>query len=64
MEKATLLAEGFVCKRCKMMMGNEMSAKRLNDDIEIVKGFCYLGKNLNASGGFKITAVAGREIEG
>ena len=29
-------------------MKNEMSVERLNDGLETVKGFCYLGNVLNA----------------
>ena len=28
-----------------------MTIERLNDDVETIKGFCYLANALNASGG-------------
>ena len=33
---SSVLAEGFVCKRCKMMTRNETSVERLNDFV-----ICY-----------------------
>ena len=51
----SVLTQGFVCKRCKMMMRNEMSVERLNDDVETVEGFCFLANALNASGGSVVT---------
>ena len=47
----SVLPEGFAYKRCKMMMKNEMPLERLNDDLDTVKRFCYLGNVLNTSGG-------------
>ena len=35
-----------------------MSVEKLNDDVETVEGFCYLGNASNACGGSEITAVA------
>ena len=57
-----VLAEGFVCKTCKIMTRNAMSAERLNDDVKTVEGFCYLGNALNASGGSELTVVARTRI--
>ena len=56
------LAEGFVCKKIKMVTRNEMSVERLNDDVETDKGFCYLNA-LNACGGSEMTVVARTRIE-
>ena len=39
-----------------------MSEERLNDDVETVKGFCFLGNALNARGGFEMTIVARTRI--
>ena len=46
------LAMLFVCLKCKQIMEGTMdSIKKLCDEVEMVYGFCYLGKRLNASGG-------------
>ena len=55
-------AKGFVCAKCKMIMRNETFVKRLNDEKETVKGFCYCGNALNASSGFKMMVVARTRI--
>ena len=39
----------IVSKRCKMTK-NEKSVERLNNGVETVEGFCFLGNLLNASG--------------
>ena len=38
----SVLAKDFVCKKCKMTTRNETFVEKLNDDVETVKGFCYL----------------------
>ena len=35
-----------------------VSFEKLNDDVKIVKGFCYLENELNACGDSEITVVA------
>ena len=43
----------------KCYLGNLFEIrKRLNEDVEIVKGFCYLRNALNVSGGSEMTVVA------
>ena len=36
-------------KRCEMMMRNEISVSRLNDDVKTVIRFCYLANEINTS---------------
>ena len=63
-KKVTLsLAEGFLCKSCKIMMKNIISVEKLNDDVKIVEEFCYLGEASNASGGLQTTVVARTRIK-
>ena len=57
MEEGYVLSEGFVCERYKIMARIEMSVERLNDDVDTVEGFCYLGNALNAGGGSEMTVV-------
>ena len=53
-------AQQFVCRRCEDIGdGKEEPAEVLCDEVETVKGFCYLGDRLNASGGCE-TAVTAR----
>ena len=53
-------AQQFVGRRCEDNGdGKEESVEVLCDEVETVKGFCYLGDRLNASGGCE-TAVATR----
>ena len=53
-------ARHFVCRRCKDVEdGSEEPVEVLCDEVETVKGFCYLGDRLNASGGCE-TAVTSR----
>ena len=62
MKKGNNSTGGRFCLQKMLMASIEMSVKRLNDDIETVDGFCYLGKALNASGGSEMTAVARTRI--
>ena len=39
-----------------------MSVERLNDDVETVETFCYLGDGLNARSGSKMTTVTSTRI--
>ena len=53
-------ARHFVCRRCTDVGdGTEEPVEVLSDQVETVKGFCYLGDRLNASGGCE-TAVTSR----
>ena len=53
-------ARHFVCRRCTDVGdGTEEPVEVLCDEVETVKGFCYLGDRLNASGGCE-TAVTSR----
>ena len=53
-------ARNFVCGRCTDVGdGTEEPVEVLCDEVETVKGFCYLGNRLNASGGCE-TAVTSR----
>ena len=50
-------AKHFVCRRCTDVGdGTEEPVEVLCDEVEAVKGFCYLGDRLNTSGGCE-TAV-------
>ena len=50
----------FVCRKCEDIGdGKEEPVEVLCDEVETVKGFCYLGDRLNASGGCE-TAVTAR----
>ena len=54
-------ARHYVCKRCTDVGGGtEKPVEVLCDEVETVKGFCYLGDRLNASGGYKtpVTSIA------
>ena len=65
MEKATCSsARDFVCRRCTDVGdGMEEPVEVLCDEVETVKGFCYLGDKLNASDGCE-TAVTSRVRNG
>ena len=53
-------ARHFVCRKCADVGdGTEKPVEVLGDEVETVKGFCYLGGRLNASGGCD-TAVTSR----
>ena len=50
-------AKHFFCGKCTDVEdGTEKPVEALCDEVETVKGFCYLGDELNASGGCE-TAV-------
>jgi len=44
------------------MTARTVAVEKLCDDIETVKGFCYLGNRLNASGGSKAAVTARTRI--
>ena len=53
-------ARDFVCRRCTDVGdGTEKPVEVLCDEVETVKGFCYLRDKLNASGGCE-TAVTSK----
>ena len=53
-------AQQFICRRCEDIgEGKEESVEMFCDEVETVKGFCYLENRLNASDGGE-TAVAAR----
>ena len=53
-------ARHFVCRRCiDVGDGTEAPVEALCDEVETVKGFCYLGNRLNVSDGCE-TAVTAR----
>ena len=53
-------ARQFVCRRCiDVGDGTEKPVEVLCDEVETVKGFCYLGDRLNPSGGCE-TAMTSR----
>ena len=48
----TKFATRFVCSRCGGTMKEMVySIEKLCDEVERVKGFCFLGEKLNTSGG-------------
>ena len=60
LEKVTVhVAKLLVCSKCdKATDGAEMEKVVMCDGMEIVKGFCYLGDRLNASGGCEAEVTA------
>ena len=53
-------AQQFICRRCQDIGDDkEEPVEVLCDEVETVRGFCYLGDRLNASGGCE-TAVTAR----
>ena len=41
----------FACGRCKKQVGLVELVEELCEEVEMVRGFCYLGDRVNASGG-------------
>ena len=60
MKKVTCTsARHFVCRRCTDVGdGMEEPVEVLCDEVETVKGFCYLGDKLNASGGCETAVIS------
>lgn len=53
------LARDFVCGRCEKRAGGFMEpVEELCNEVETVKGFCYLGDRVNASGGCEAAVTA------
>ena len=56
---SVVLAQSFVCTRCSSMTAGTMAKKEnLWDNVETVKGFCYLDDRFNASGGSEAAVTA------
>ena len=54
-----MLGRDFVCGRCKKQVDRLVEpVKELCEEVETVRGFCYLGDRVNASGGCKAVVTA------
>ena len=52
-------ARDFVCRRCTDVGdGTEEPVEVLCNEVDTVKGFCYLGYKLNASGGCETGVIS------
>ena len=53
-------ARFFACNKCNKATNNakEVQQEVMSDEVETVKGFCYLGDRLNASGECEATVTA------
>ena len=52
-----------MCGRCKKQVdGLEELVEELCKEVEMVRGFCYLGDRVNASGGCKVAVTARARI--
>ena len=53
-------ARFFVCNKCEKVTNGvgEVQQKVMCDEVETVKGFCYLGNRLNANGGCEAVVTA------
>ena len=61
LKKVTPSAARFlVCSKCNKVTNGagEVQQEVMCDEVEIVKGFCYLGNRLNASGGCEAAVTA------
>ena len=57
------LGRDFVCGRCKKQADGFMdSVEELSEEVETVRGFCYLGDRLNAGGGCDAAVTARARI--
>ena len=57
------LGRDFVCGRCKQVDdGLVKSVEELCEEVEKVRGFCYLGDRVNASGGCEAAVTARARI--
>ena len=53
----------FVCGRCKKQVDGLVElVEDLCEEVETVRGFCYLGDRVNASGGCKAAVTARARI--
>ena len=56
---STSFAQQFICRKCEDIGDDkEEPVEVLCDEVETVKGFCYLGERLNAGGGCEAAATA------
>ena len=56
-------AQQFICRGCEDIGdGKEEPVEVLCDEVETVKGFCYLGDRLKASGGCELAVTARERI--
>ena len=56
-------AQQFICRSCENIRdGKEKPVEVLCDEVETVKGFCYVGDRLNASDGCETAVTAGVRI--
>ena len=53
-------ARFFVCRKCEKTTNHagEVQQEVMCDEVETVKGFCYLGNRLNTSGGCEAALTA------
>ena len=61
LKKVTPSAARFlVCSKCNKVTNGarEVQQEVMCDEVKIVKGFCYLGNRLNASGGCEAAVTA------
>ena len=57
------LGRDFLCGRCKQVDdGLVEPMEELCEEVEAVRGFCYLGDRVNASGGCKAAVIARARI--
>ena len=57
------LGRDFVCGRCKKQADEFMdSVEELREEVETVRGFCYLGDRVNAGGGCEAALTARARI--
>ena len=57
------LGRDFVCGRCKKQADEFMdSVEELCEEVETVRGFCYLGNRVNAGGGCEAAVTARARI--
>ena len=57
------LGRDFVCGRCKKQAdGLVEPVEELCEEVETVRGFCYLGDRVNASGGCEAAVTARARI--
>ena len=58
------LGRDIVCGRCKKQANGLVGpVEELGEEVETVKGFCYLGDRVNASGGCEAAVTARVRIE-
>ena len=57
------LGRDFVCGRCKKQADGFMdSVEELCEEVETVRGFCYVGDRVNAAGGCEVAVTARARI--